>query len=320
MMCGKCRLAGVLITVSMLVCIARGGEETKPGDSSVFGVFVGSSPCTESISPVLQIPADANLQIRWNLTLYQNPKTREPAGYQLRCDYESTVAGAPKPENRKHTVKRKGLWTIGKGTKWNEDAVVYELSGAVVLFQLNRDILHVLNPDRSLMVGNGGWSYTLNRAESAEKLGTPAPPPDAPPESYKILPLEKGPAVFGIFAGRTPYEGIVRHLNQDANARGTKLKWVVTLFQDPATLAPTTYRLEGTFFRSNVRVGKWTIMHGTATDPNAMVYQLEPTKTQSGLSLLKGDENVLFFLDGNGKPFVGHANFSYTLNREKASP
>jgi hypothetical protein len=155
-MSGKLRSVGALITVFMLACVARGGEQAKAGDSSVFGVFVGSSPCTESIGPVLQIPADANLQIRWKLTLYQDPNTREPAGYQLRCDYQSTVPGPPNAEMRKHTVTRKGPWSIGKGTKWNPDAVVYELNGAVALFRLNRDILHVLNPDRSLMVGTGG--------------------------------------------------------------------------------------------------------------------------------------------------------------------
>jgi hypothetical protein len=158
----------------------------------------------------------------------------------------------------------------------------------------------------------------LNRAESAETLGTPAPPPATPPESYTILPLETGPAVFGIFAGRTPYQGIARHLKKDANARGTKLKWLVTLFQNPATLTPTTYRLEGTLYRRNIREGKWSIVHGTETDPNAIIYLLEPTQTEAELSLLKGDENILFFMDGHRKPLVGHAEFSYTLNREEA--
>jgi hypothetical protein len=313
-------LAKFCFALSMLVCVARGSEPANSGESSVFGVFVCSSPCTESIGPVLKIPADADLQIRWNLTLHHDPKTREPTAYQLQCDYQTTVAGTPKPETQKHTVKMNGRWAIGKGTKWNSEAVVYELNGALALFQLNRDILHVLNPDRSLMIGNGGWSYTLNRRESAEIQGTPAPPPATPPESYTILPLEKGPEVFGVFAGRTPYEGIVRHLNQDTNARGTKLKWLVTLFQDPETKAPTTYRLEGTLFRRNVREGNWTIRHGTPTDPSAVVYELEPTKTQSGLSLLKGDDNVLFFLDSKRKPLVGHMDFSYTLNREQPPP
>jgi len=319
MRCSKCLLAGVMATIFMLAAgvSACGGQEARSVDSAVFGEFVGTSPCTESIGSVLQIPVDANLHIRWNLTLNQNAKTQAPAGYLLRCEYPSTVA-VTKAENGRRTVTRRGTWAVGKGTKWNPDAVVYELDGAVALYRLNHHILHVLNPDLSLMVGNGSHSYTLNRTESAEPLGTPAPPPATRPESYKILPREKGPTVFGVFAGRTPYQGIARYLKKDPTASGTKVKWHLTLFQDPTTLTPTTYRLEGTLYRRNFREGKWSVVRGTATDPNAIVYKLEPTERESELSLLKGDDNVIFFLDGNRQPFVGHAEFSYTLNR--ASP
>src|SRR5262245_47849434 len=123
----------------------------------------------------------------------------------------------------------------------------------------------------------------------------------------------------GVVPAPDIYEGITRFLKRDPNARGTKLKWVITLFQDPMTQRPTTYRIEGTLFRRNIREGRWTIRQGTATDPHATVYELEPTRSQAGLSLLKGDDNVLFFLDGDREPFVGHADFSYTLNRVEAS-
>jgi hypothetical protein len=49
--------------------------------------------------------------------------------------------------------------------------------------------------------------------------------------------------------------------------------------------------------------------------PNATVYQLSPTETQPALLLLKGDDNVLYFLDQNRGLLVGHADFSYALNR-----
>jgi hypothetical protein len=37
--------------------------------------------------------------------------------------------------------------------------------------------------------------------------------------------------------------------------------------------------------------------------------------TEPALLLLKADDNILFLLDQNREPMVGHAEFSYTLNR-----
>jgi hypothetical protein len=37
------------------------------------------------------------------------------------------------------------------------------------------------------------------------------------------------------------------------------------------------------------------------------------------LTLLKGDENVLFFLNQHGAPLAGNAEFSYTLHRQASS-
>ena len=47
------------------------------------------------------------------------------------------------------------------------------------------------------------------------------------------------------------------------------------------------------------------------------MYQLEPSPGEAGLQLLEGDANVLFFLDADRRPMVGHAEFSYTLNRRE---
>jgi hypothetical protein len=58
-------------------------------------------------------------------------------------------------------------------------------------------------------------------------------------------------------------------------------------------------------------------VHGTESDPHAIIYRLEPAKGHALLHLLKGDDNVLFFLDKKQKPLVGHAEFSYTLNRRE---
>ena len=93
------------------------------------------------------------------------------------------------------------------------------------------------------------------------------------------------------------------------------MKWRVTLCQNPQTAAPTTYKIEGSLHRANAREGTWSIIRGAKTDPNAIVYRLSPDQAEPALFLLKADDNVLFFLNQNLEPMVGHAEFSYTLNR-----
>ena len=94
-----------------------------------------------------------------------------------------------------------------------------------------------------------------------------------------------------------------------------KRKWTVVFYQDPATHAPTTYSLFGSGYRPVPRSGKWTVVKGTPTDPNAIVYQLDPDAPPGFLSFLKADDNVLLFLGKDGNPLVGNIHFSYTLNR-----
>jgi hypothetical protein len=45
------------------------------------------------------------------------------------------------------------------------------------------------------------------------------------------------------------------------------------------------------------------------------VYRLTPGSNGTALYLLKGDNNVLFFLDQKEQLLVGNLYFSYTLNR-----
>ncbi len=44
---------------------------------------------------------------------------------------------------------------------------------------------------------------------------------------------------------------------------------------------------------------------------------MTPDKQAYSLYLLKGDDNILFFVDPNGRLLVGNEDFSYTLNRRK---
>jgi hypothetical protein len=124
-----------------------------------------------------------------------------------------------------------------------------------------------------------------------------------------------GPHVFGVFDGRSPCQEIASQLNIPTTPECIKIKWRLILFQNPATHAPTTYSLDGFVFHNPPKTGKWVILKGMKTDPNAIVYQLDPGEKGSFLSFIKADENILFFLDKYQKHLVGNIYFSYTLNR-----
>ncbi len=150
-------------------------------------------------------------------------------------------------------------------------------------------------------------------------------------QSITFRPIPKGPSVLGIFQGRSPCHEIVAQLKLSTTADCTKLKWGVTLYQDPVTHQPTTYsllaigagdivKLERSSYRQKVLEGKWAIIKGTKSNPGAEVYQLELDEPGAYFYLLKGDENVLFVLDENKEFRVGNEDFSYTLNRVEPVP
>jgi hypothetical protein len=288
------------------------GHAEPAAKPEVFGEFVGSTPCGEPFGRLFDIPADANPPVQWVLTLYQDPKAHTPTVYKLRAESDS----AKPPAARKPVSKEKeGRWSIGKGTKADPDAVVYELAGGINFCKVSDDVLHALNPDRTLAVGTAGWSYTLNCSSSAEKVVPPSAVLVRPSVSYKLSPLASGPTVLGIFEGRTPAMGIARELKIDTPGELMKVKWRVTLYQDPDTKAPTTYKVENSFLREKRREGTWSVDRRDG----AVVYHLAATKTEGDLYLRKGDDNVLFFLGQDRKPLVGHVDFSYTLNRREVS-
>ena len=283
-------------------------------DASVFGVFVGSTPADERIRQLLRIPAGPKAEVmEWTLVLYQDPDSRTPTRYDLRCQYGLPAAGKPGLARGAQSFQRIGAWKSGAGTKANPRAAVVELAEAVTLLQLDRNILQVLDAGRELLAGNAGWSYTLHRAEAAER---PVDAAAAQPEmTYELGPLAAGPRIFAVLEGRTPCQGIARELRIPVDAACAKAKWRVTLYQNPVTKAPATYKAEGSLFGRNARSGNWSLTRGTPGDPEAVIYELRAAAEEPPILLLRGDENVCFFLDAARRPLVGNAEFSYTLNR-----
>ena len=133
---------------------------------------------------------------------------------------------------------------------------------------------------------------------------------NVPAKTTSRTPVASGPAVVGVFDGRFPCAEIHQDWKLPARPECVKMKWSLTLYQDPTTHQPTTYQLN-----RGSRTGKWALVRGMRNDPNAVVYQLDSDKPEESVYLLKGDENVLFVLDQSRQFRVGGAYLSYTLNR-----
>lgn len=300
--------------LTRLILLAAGLPGLAPAqDPSIFGIFVGSTPAGDPIRQLLRVPAGPSAELmEWTLVLRQDPKTQAPARYDLRCQYGMTEAGKPGLAAGARLFQRTG--------EWKSEAAVLDLGEGIRLRQVDRNILHVLDAAGGLLPGNSGWSYTLNRAESAEKPVDSVLAQVQPEMSYELAPLAAGPRVFAVLEGRTPCQGIARQLRIAVDPGCTKAKWRVTLYQNPVTKAPAAYRVEGSLFGRRPRTGNWSTGRGIPGDPEAMVYELAPAAGAPPLRLLRGDDQVLFFLNAEGRPLTGNAEFSYTLNRRSGAP
>lgn len=121
--------------------------------------------------------------------------------------------------------------------------------------------------------------------------------------------------LIGVFDGRTPCNYFGKQLSKKASEECIKIKWRLAMYKDDESANSGTYEMIGLVYKKDSpRKGNWQISKGIPSDPNAIVYQLEETGMEPIL-LLKGDDNVLFFLDSEKNLLVGNSDFSYTLNR-----
>lgn len=121
--------------------------------------------------------------------------------------------------------------------------------------------------------------------------------------------------LLGVFDGRTPCQELAAQIREKTTPECIKIKWRLTLYEDSPGSGSGSYELLGFVFkRDSPGTGRWQSVRGTSSNPEAIVYQLH-LAGRPPLYLLKGDENVLFFLDQDKNLMVGNRDFSYTLNR-----
>lgn len=139
-------------------------------------------------------------------------------------------------------------------------------------------------------------------------------PGNGPTKNTSRRPVPSGPHVVGVFDGRTPCQEIAYKMNISVKPACHKIKWRIILYQDPITQSPTTCEIKGLFSRTEDDKTKWMIQRGTPSNPDAVVFILGADDSNT-LYFLKGDDNILLFLDRNKDLMVGNRDFGYTLNR-----
>lgn len=298
----------ILATIAMLSLTAWSPMTVNPAAD----VFTGTSPCADFVKAFLGIPPEQKCdRITWQLSIQPGSKmfalTRE---YGFHVDNRTYQAHG--------SASMKGTLTTTKGRASDPEATVFQLvnekSQRIAFAAVDANVLHLLDTNQRLAIGDGGASYTINRINIS--------PATVDPFTDRNQPFtESDVTAKASFAGRSPCQEIARELKRPVAGDCFKLKWSLQLYRDPQTFQPTTYLLRGTLYRNDSsgterpREGKWKVIRGTKADPNAVIYQLDAFGADGPINLLKGDRGVLFFLANNGYLLVGDKDFSYTLNR-----
>jgi hypothetical protein len=271
------KIISALLSFLFLVSCASGKEKT----------YTGSTPAGSVVRSFLGISLSDSIDfIRWKLVLLDN-------SYQLQCNYgigkpntNGFISGGRKIELNGAIEKEKKYYQLKKGAT------------ALKMIELNANLFHLLGNDNSLLVGNGGWSYTLNSINPAIT------------DAINIEAKQSLPEDSVVFDGRTPCKipGVI-----PASTQCYKLKWRVTLYTNAEKNGPGNYKILGSAWRKeNGQTGSWRIVTGKN---GRITYQLSNDKGNI-LYLLKADENILLFTDADGNLLTGDEDFSYTLNRK----
>ncbi len=253
--------------------------------------YAGSTPAHAVLRDFLQIsPTDSIDFIRWKLEV-------GPGVFKLQCRYGLSAPSTPGFSNEKQVTFEGQITQSGN---------FYELKHTdkkVSLFEMNRNVWHFLDHHNRMLVGNGGYSYALNNLHPVED------------NEVNIRPGQAARQDLRVFEGRTPCQDLSALLGLNKSEACNKMKWYILLYSDPLTGKPSHFLMGGIgYVKETMARGEWKIV----TEPGGRsIYQLSSDRWTRPLNLLKGDDDILFFVDAAGRLLVGNENFSYTLNKRK---
>jgi hypothetical protein len=152
------RLKTILIFVGLInACFLHSVlSQTKPDH------FVGSTPCDPYIKSILKIDEQALCEfIKWKLDIDITAKT-----FTAEVLYGISLPNTNGFQNGGTKLIVNGRFELNNDKKTGKP--IYLLSSAsfkspLSLREMDNNVLHVLGADNTLLVGNGGFSYSLNR-------------------------------------------------------------------------------------------------------------------------------------------------------------
>ena len=250
--------------------------------------YTGSTPANATVvRDFLNIARTDSVDfIRWELQL--NNKE-----FGLNCNY-----GIGKPNTNGFYDGGKTIQLKGKFIVSGNDIVLQNAGKLLRMVELNEDLLHIADNSERLLVGTGGWSYTLNSLSPLHS-------------SHVNLKAKMSTVIDSlVYVGRTPCDvpGVV-----EPGKQCNKLKWKITFYPISNSLHYGQYKILGTAYRTqNGKTGTWRMIDGKG---GGIVYELNNDQEKNYIHLVKLDEQLLVFSDGEGKLLVGNRDFSYTINR-----
>jgi hypothetical protein len=134
--------------------------------------FVAATPCDLVMRPFLRIPMDMDCElVKWNLTLKKSPNQARLSTFTLDYAYGMSKAGTQGLNDEQGKGHMEGVWKEmpNKGPLPGKVIVSLQpndLGNDFSFISLNINVMHLLDHEGKLMIGNSGWSYTLNKAMS----------------------------------------------------------------------------------------------------------------------------------------------------------
>ncbi len=162
-------LHSIFAFMALAACLAGDDPLIVPKAQSTQVVFVGTTPCGQIIRPMHKVSQQADCAlVKWTLTLYQDPVSGKPTTYKLSSINRFIVKGTNMYSEPGTKSDRTGKWSIVR----NADQIIYKLETdketSISFRKISDKLIHILDNNGRLMIGNDGWSYTLSQVANQQ--------------------------------------------------------------------------------------------------------------------------------------------------------